>query len=152
MLLKIICLCPGDDGHPPAAPIPPPVPRLSHLLALHPAHVVAGEGMGGETGGVPVHTRAQDGIPDLTPGAEARDPGEEETGQDLDPSIETETRDDTHHTGGQGPILAHDRAALQGGVGTAEATVHLSLLVTPSTAPPLPIEGLIPPPPPCLTS
>lgn len=118
--------CPGDEGHLPVAPLPPPpAPHLGLPLALLPIHAEPGVEEGGEMGIVHEADHGRDGVPDLTPeaeeGMEEVDPGEGVTGHDQGPMIETgsergsekETDDDTLHADGQGTRTSWPPSMLQ---------------------------------------
>lgn len=115
LLNRCISLCPGDESHPPVAPLPPPhAPHLGHPHGHLHVHAVPdvdeGGGMGGDLG----PDRGRGGVPDLTLGVEEgtdpRDPGGDETGRDHALTIETGsergtetgTGDDTLHADEQG--------------------------------------------------
>lgn len=100
LLKQRVSVCPGDEGHPPVAPLPPPpTPHLGPPLALLPVHAVpdvdGGEGMGGDPG----PDRGRDGVPDLTPGVEegteGPGPGGDATGHDRGPTTESERGTET---------------------------------------------------------
>lgn len=107
LLKQRVSVCPGDEGPPPVAPLPPPpAPHLGRPLALLPVHAVpdvdAGEGMGGDPG----PDRGRDGVPDLTPeveeGTEGPDPGGDVTGHGRGPTAETESERGTETERGTG--------------------------------------------------
>lgn len=114
MLLNLlVSACPGDEGRPPVAPLPP-VPHLGPPLACLPAHGTTVMDVEGGTAGGRAHARAhgQGGVLGHTPVAgEGPDLEGGASGRDLDPTIETgpetetETGDDTHHTDEQGLTL-----------------------------------------------
>lgn len=115
-LKRCIFACPGDEGHPPVAPLPPPPPPPPHHLGFPLAHLpihaeIAEEG-GGETGVALGAALGRDGVPDLTPEAEEEmvevDRGGDTIGRVRGPMTVresergTETGDDTLHAGEQG--------------------------------------------------
>lgn len=170
LLKQFVSVCPGDEGHPPVAPLPHPhIPHLGPPLALLPVHVApgvdAGKGMGGD--------RGREGVPGLTLGVEGGtggpDPGGDVTGRDRGPTTETGsetetgsgTGDGTRHANERGPVPAHGTGAVRDeglgaveatGGGTATVTVPLSPPVAVITVPPLLTEEPSPLPPPSLTS
>lgn len=100
LLKQRVSVCPGDEGHPPVAPLPlPPTPHLGPPLALLPVHAVADMDGGGGMGGDPGPDRGQDGVPGLTPGVEegteGPHPGGDVTGHDHGPMTETESETGT---------------------------------------------------------
>lgn len=113
LLKQCISVYPGDEGHPPVAPLPPP---LGPPLALLPVHAVPDVDEEGGMGGDPGHNHGRDDVPDLTPGVEegmeGPDPGGDVTGHARGPTTETEiergtetetgTGDDTQHAGERG--------------------------------------------------
>lgn len=111
MLLKqCVSVIPGEESHPPVAPLPPPpAPHLDPPLALLLAHAVpdmaGGAGMGGGHG----PDRGQDDDPDLTlgveEGTEGPDPGGDVTG---------------HHRG----QMTESERGTETGTGTGDVTQH----------------------------
>lgn len=119
LLKQCVSVCPGDEGHPPVAPLPlPPAPQLGPPLALLPVHAVLDVDAGGGTGGDPGPDHDQGGVLGLTPaveeGTEGPHPGGDATGHDHGPTTETETEsvrgteigtgtgEDSQHADGRG--------------------------------------------------
>lgn len=112
MLLNLlVSACPGDEGRPPVAPLPP-VPRLGPPLACLPAHGITVTDVEGGTAGGRARAHGQGDVLGHTPAAgEGLDLEGGASGRDLGPTSETgpetgtETGDDTHRTGEQGLTL-----------------------------------------------
>lgn len=109
--------CPGDEGHPPVAPLPPPpAPHLGLPLALLPVPAEHDEEEGGEMGVAHEAVHGQGGVPGLTPeaeeGMEEVVPGGDVTGHHQGPMTETgsergtEKEDDILHADEPGKSLA----------------------------------------------
>lgn len=110
LLRRCVSVCPGDEGPPPVAPLPPPpAPHLAPPLAPLPVRAVPGEDGEEGMGVVPGPARGRDGAPDLTHGAEegtegphrGGDVSERSRGPTTECERETETEtgigDDTLH-------------------------------------------------------